>query len=275
MGTTRIAIAGAGGRMGQALVEAVLADSRADAVRGARRSRKPCCRAPIAGAPLGRDTGVRIGADVDAALAQADVLIDFTRRPARWRISPPARATASPRWSARPGSRRSAEGRAARACSARPDRVCGEHERRRQRAARRWSSPRRARLGPDYDIEVVEMHHRHKVDAPSGTALRLGEAAAAGMRRESRRARGLRPRRRHRRAQARQHRLRDAARRRRRRRAHGRSSPASASASRSRTARRRGRISRPARCAPRCSSPASVPRGETGMYDMRDVLGLA
>ncbi|MDX1402712.1 MAG: 4-hydroxy-tetrahydrodipicolinate reductase, partial [Kiloniellales bacterium] len=35
-------------------------------------------------------------------------------------------------------------------------------------------------LGPDYDIEVLEMHHRHKVDAPSGTALALGEAAAVG-----------------------------------------------------------------------------------------------
>jgi len=37
-----------------------------------------------------------------------------------------------------------------------------------------------ARLGPDWDIEIVEMHHRMKVDAPSGTALLLGEAAAAG-----------------------------------------------------------------------------------------------
>lgn len=37
-----------------------------------------------------------------------------------------------------------------------------------------------ARLGAEWDIEVVEMHHRHKVDAPSGTALLLGEAAAAG-----------------------------------------------------------------------------------------------
>ena len=36
-----------------------------------------------------------------------------------------------------------------------------------------------ARLGPDWDIEIVEMHHRHKVDAPSGTALLLGQAAAA------------------------------------------------------------------------------------------------
>ncbi|MBB3694443.1 4-hydroxy-tetrahydrodipicolinate reductase [Sphingomonas sp. BK580] len=37
-----------------------------------------------------------------------------------------------------------------------------------------------ARLGAEWDIEIVEMHHRHKVDAPSGTALLLGEAAAAG-----------------------------------------------------------------------------------------------
>jgi 4-hydroxy-tetrahydrodipicolinate reductase len=37
-----------------------------------------------------------------------------------------------------------------------------------------------ARLGPDWDIEILEIHHRHKVDAPSGTALLLGEAAARG-----------------------------------------------------------------------------------------------
>ncbi len=35
-------------------------------------------------------------------------------------------------------------------------------------------------LDPDYDIEIVEIHHRHKIDAPSGTALGLGRAAAAG-----------------------------------------------------------------------------------------------
>ena len=39
---------------------------------------------------------------------------------------------------------------------------------------------RAARSLPDYDIEMLEMHHRNKVDAPSGTALLLGEAAAKG-----------------------------------------------------------------------------------------------
>ncbi|MFM9890184.1 MAG: 4-hydroxy-tetrahydrodipicolinate reductase [Rickettsiales bacterium] len=37
-----------------------------------------------------------------------------------------------------------------------------------------------SKLGPEYDIEIIEMHHRHKVDAPSGTALAIGEAAARG-----------------------------------------------------------------------------------------------
>ena len=38
-------------------------------------------------------------------------------------------------------------------------------------------------LGPDYDVEIVEAHHRHKVDAPSGTAIRLAEAIAAALER--------------------------------------------------------------------------------------------
>lgn len=39
-------------------------------------------------------------------------------------------------------------------------------------------------LGDDYDIEIIEAHHKHKVDAPSGTALKLGEAAAEGLSRD-------------------------------------------------------------------------------------------
>ena len=44
-----------------------------------------------------------------------------------------------------------------------------------------WSSSRRAAkaLGDGYDVEIAETHHRHKVDAPSGTALALGERVAA------------------------------------------------------------------------------------------------
>jgi len=41
-------------------------------------------------------------------------------------------------------------------------------------------------LGDDYDVEIVEAHHRHKVDAPSGTALKLGEIIAAALKRDLR-----------------------------------------------------------------------------------------
>lgn len=39
-------------------------------------------------------------------------------------------------------------------------------------------------LGDDFDVEIIEAHHKHKIDAPSGTALRLGEAAAEGLNRD-------------------------------------------------------------------------------------------
>ena len=62
-------------------------------------------------------------------------------------------------------------------------------------------------LDEDFDIEIVEMHHKAKIDAPSGTALMLGEAAAGRPRHRSRQAFGARPRRPHRRAQGRRYRL--------------------------------------------------------------------
>ena len=57
-------------------------------------------------------------------------------------------------------------------------------------------------LGDDYDVEIIEAHHRHKVDAPSGTALKLGEIVAQALGRELEKDAVLRPRGRHRRAQA-------------------------------------------------------------------------
>ncbi len=73
-------------------------------------------------------------------------------------------------------------------------------------------------LDEDFDIEILEMHHKAKIDAPSGTALMLGEAAAAGRGIDLASAFGARPRRHHRRAPARRYRLCLVARRHRRRR---------------------------------------------------------
>jgi len=176
--TVRVAIAGASGRMGQALIEAALGDAGV-ALAGALDVPGSAIIGADAGAPLGRATGVRVAADVDAVAAAADVLIDFTR---------PAGTLAHLAACARAGIAAvvgttgfDADGKRAIALHARTIPIV-------------WAANMSAgvtvlaalveeaarRLGPSFDIEVVEMHHRHKVDAPSGTALRLGEAAAAG-----------------------------------------------------------------------------------------------
>ena len=125
-------------------------------------------------------------------------------------------------------------------------------------------------LGKDFDIEIVEMHHRMKVDAPSGTALLLGEAAAEGRGVSLEGPFGARPGRPDRRAPRRRNRLRLAARRhggrrsqrhlRRRGRAGGLEPP-----------RRGSRAVRPRRAQGRAWAKDRKP----GLYSMADVLGLS
>ena len=174
----RIAVAGAGGRMGQALIAAVLqADDLALAAAFDVAGATSCGR--DAGERLGRATGVVVGADPDAAIGSADVLIDFTR---------PAGTVVHAAACERLGvalvagtTGLDASQKAGLAQRAKrvpivfaPNMSVGVNVLADlvERAARA--------LGAGYDIEVVEMHHRHKVDAPSGTALWLGEAAARG-----------------------------------------------------------------------------------------------
>ena len=177
-GPLRIAVAGAGGRMGQALVEAVLADGQstlAAAIDVAGSS----AAGRDAGERFGRPTGVLVGTDVDAGVRAADVLIDFTR---------PEGTLVHLAACARHGTAAvvgttglSDEQKAALAEHARavpivfaPNMSVGVN------VLLALVEAAARRLGPTYDIEIVEMHHRHKVDAPSGTALGLGEAAARG-----------------------------------------------------------------------------------------------
>ncbi len=173
-----IAIAGAGGRMGQALIEATLATpgfalAAALDVPGAAGIGRD------AGERFGCATGVIVGCDIDAAVAAADVLIDFTR---------PQGTLAHLAACARHGTAAvvgttglSPDDRAQLAAFARsvpvvfaPNMSVGVVV-----LAKLVESAARG-LGPGFDIEIVEMHHKHKVDAPSGTALGLGEAAARG-----------------------------------------------------------------------------------------------
>jgi 4-hydroxy-tetrahydrodipicolinate reductase len=152
---TKIGIIGSAGRMGQVLIDA------------------------IAQAGLGHAGGIDMGGDPITLAKTADVLIDFSSPKALVANLGAAVATGKPIVVGTTG-------------------LEEEHHQAIDDAARhvavlqtgntslgvtllaRLVREAAARLGPEWDIEIAEMHHRHKVDAPSGTALLLGKAAADG-----------------------------------------------------------------------------------------------
>jgi 4-hydroxy-tetrahydrodipicolinate reductase len=174
----RVAIAGAGGRMGQALIEATLEASDLTLAAAIDVPRSTAIGAD-AGERCGRSTGVRIMSGIDEAIRVADVRIDFTRPSGTLAH---LAACASAGVAAVVGTTGFDDaGKAEIAARARtipivfaPNMSVGVNV--------LVDLVRRAAqlLGPAFDIEVLEMHHRLKVDAPSGTALALGEAAADG-----------------------------------------------------------------------------------------------
>jgi 4-hydroxy-tetrahydrodipicolinate reductase len=176
MGAVRLAVAGAGGRMGQALIEAALALPDVVLTSALDVAGSPALGRD-AGERFGRATGVSIGSDIPGALRGADVLVDFTRPEGTLAH---VAACAAAGVGAVVGTTGFSEAqRAALAAHARSVPIV---------LAANMSvgvvvllslvEQAAAKLGPGYDVEIVEMHHRHKVDAPSGTALQLGEAAA-------------------------------------------------------------------------------------------------
>ncbi len=164
--------------MGQALIEATLSDPGL-ALAAAFDVAGSALVGRDAGERFGRATGVLVDTDADAAAAAADVLIDFTRPEGTLAH---LAACARHRTGAVVGTTGLSDAQktelADRATSVpvvfAPNMSVGVNVLLAlvENAARR--------LGAGYDIEIVEMHHRHKVDAPSGTALGLGEAAAKG-----------------------------------------------------------------------------------------------
>ena len=179
MAELRVVIVGAGGRMGQALTRAVLAESRMRLV-GALDRPEADVQGQDAGLLAGAGaSGVLVGADPLPVFAACDVVLDFTAPEATLFYA-----------------ELSAQARVVHVIGTTG--LTSAHEERLKAAARHCRIVRSgnmslgvnliaglvrraaAVLGPDYDIEIVEMHHRHKVDAPSGTALLLGRAAAQG-----------------------------------------------------------------------------------------------
>jgi 4-hydroxy-tetrahydrodipicolinate reductase len=165
----KVAIAGAGGRMGRTLIEAVLAD----------RGLVLACAFDVPGSPaVGQEVGnLRIGSDPKAAAA-AEVLIDFTRPEGTLENLRHARAMVIGTTGFSQAQKLAIEEAAKRLPI-----VMAANFAVGVNAAYKLAETAARILGDDYDVEIIEAHHRHKVDAPSGTALQFGEVVARALNR--------------------------------------------------------------------------------------------
>ncbi|OYY48436.1 MAG: 4-hydroxy-tetrahydrodipicolinate reductase [Methylophilaceae bacterium 17-44-8] len=175
----KVVIAGATGRMGHALIESVLNDADCVLHGAIDREGSPQLGRDV-GEQFGRITQVQLTCDINTALKGADVLIDFTRPEASMRYLEHCRALNIKHVIGTTGfsdAQRTSIEEAAKeiAIVFAPNMSVGVN------LLINLVEQAAKVLHEGYDIEVVEMHHRHKVDAPSGTALRLGEAAALGL----------------------------------------------------------------------------------------------
>lgn len=176
---TKIVIAGATGRMGHALLQGVFEDESLQ-LYGALDRAGSSNIGRDAGELFGKNTGVYICADADKTLQGADVLIDFTRPEASidyleiCQRSHVKHVIGTTGFTVEQKARIAAASKQVAIVFA-PNMSAGVT------LLINLVEQAAKVLGDGYDIEVVEMHHRHKIDAPSGTALRLGEAAAQGL----------------------------------------------------------------------------------------------
>jgi len=178
----RIAVAGASGRMGRMLVEAVTAESDCRLAGALDVAGSPAIGHDAA-AFLGRSSGIAITADLRAGLADADVLIDFTRPEGTLAHLAVCRELGVKMVVGTTGFDAAQKARIAEAAQQiailmAPNMSVGVNV-----VLKLLQTAARA-LSHGYDIEIVEAHHRHKVDAPSGTALQMGEVVARELGRE-------------------------------------------------------------------------------------------
>ena len=176
MSKIKIAIAGSSGRMGRVLLEGI---AQADdlVLHAALGSNGSALLGRDAGELIGTPSGVKISADVKTALTGADVLIDFTRPEGTLHHLDICRQLGvnmvigttgfSPQQKAQLGAAAQDIG-----IVFAPNMSVGVNL-----VFKLLETASRV-LAQGYDIEIIEAHHRHKIDAPSGTALGMGEVVA-------------------------------------------------------------------------------------------------
>jgi 4-hydroxy-tetrahydrodipicolinate reductase len=168
----KVAVAGAGGRMGRALIEAIGADG----------AMTLAAALDVAGSPsIGENAaGVKITSDTAKALAGADVLVDFTRPEGTMKHLAACLEHARAMVIGTTGfseseKKKISEGAKKIPIVMSPNFAVGVN------VLFKVAETAARTLGEGYDVEIVEAHHRHKVDAPSGTALKLGELIASAL----------------------------------------------------------------------------------------------
>ena len=172
----KVVIAGCSGRMGHALLEGVFADAELSLHAALDRAESPQIGRD-AGEQFGKVTGIKISHDLVAALKGADVLVDFTRpEPSLQYLA--ACQTAGVAMVIGTTGFSNVEKSLIEAASKNIPVVFAPNMSVGVTLLINLVQAAAKVLNTGYDVEIVEAHHRHKVDAPSGTALRLGEAAA-------------------------------------------------------------------------------------------------
>ncbi len=178
----KIAVAGASGRMGRMLIEAITADPEATLAGALDMAGAPVIGSDAA-AFSGQPAGVTIESDLSKGLAQSEFLIDFTRPEGTLKHLEYCAAHGIKMIIGTTGF--DDAGKAAIAAAAQktaivfaPNMSVGVNVTMKllELAAKSFSH--------GYDIEIIEAHHRHKVDAPSGTALKMGEVVAGALGRD-------------------------------------------------------------------------------------------
>ncbi len=178
----RFAIAGASGRMGRMLIEAVLQAPDAELAAALDVPGSPFL-GKDAGELVGSACGVKVSEDVEAGLKAADCLIDFTRPEGTLKHLDICRrlgvhvVIGTTGFSAEQKKLIEAAAQSIPVVFA-PNMAVGVN------VVFKLLDLAARILDEGYDIEVIEAHHRHKIDAPSGTALRMGEVVANALGRD-------------------------------------------------------------------------------------------
>ena len=182
MSAIKIAIVGASGRMGRMIIESVLKNPDLCLVSAIDQLGTPAI-GKDAGELVGMPCGVAVTSDVEAGIAKADCLIDFTRPEGtlehlaicrRHKVSIVLGTTGFDDESKQVIAEASRDIPVVFA----PNMSVGVN------VVFKLLDTASRILAEGYDIEIVEAHHKHKIDAPSGTALRMGEVVAQALGRD-------------------------------------------------------------------------------------------